>query len=295
MRTFLDCYPCFLRQVLATMRLITAAEAEQKRILDLVMARLPTLPLAASPPEIAAVIYGLLARETGVEDPYRELKTAANRRALESWPEMENLLAAAPDRLRTAAALAIAGNLMDLGVQHEGFKAAEEIAAHLPREFAVDHEPLLRRQLAAAKTLLYVGDNAGEIVADKLLLREIRTEYPQLEAFFVVRGGPIINDVTREDARQVGMEEVATVLAAGCRAPALLPGEMGPEVSRLYAAADVVIAKGQGNYEALSQEERPLFFLLQCKCPVVARDLGVAVGQAICQYHQGRKNNAKKS
>ncbi|MBW1645797.1 MAG: DUF89 family protein [Deltaproteobacteria bacterium] len=287
MRTFLDCYPCFLRQVLATLRLVTDDEAEQKRILDLVMARLPTLPLAASPPEIAEVIYGLLARETGIEDPYRELKAAANRRALASLPELEALLAAAPDRLRTAVALAVAGNLMDLGVQHEGFKAAEEIAAHLPREFAIDDEPLFRRRLQTAASLLYIGDNAGEIVADRLLLAEIRRERPELELTFVVRGGPIINDVTIEDARQVGMDAIAEVIASGCRAPALLPGKMGAAVERRFRTADLVIAKGQGNYEALSQEKRPLFFLLQCKCPVVGRDLGVAVGSAVFKAHRG--------
>ncbi len=291
MRTYLDCYPCFLRQTLAALRLITDREEEQKRILDLVMQTLPSLPLAHTPPRIAKTVYEIITRETGVEDPYREIKRTSNRQALAALPELTTIIRQKPDPLRAAASLAISGNLIDFGVQHEGFKLSNSLQSHFPDRFGLDDFSVFARQLPAVSKLLYIGDNAGEIVADKIFITFMKNAHPQLEVGFAVRGAPIINDVTMDDARQVGMDEVAVLVDSGCRAPALLEEEMSPEMADWFRQATMVIAKGQGNYESLSQTGRDIFFLLQCKCPVVADDLNTPVGSMIFKYHPGSREN----
>jgi len=287
MRTYLDCYPCFLRQALASLRLITDQETVQKRVLDQVMQALPTLPLEYPPPRIAKTVYGVIARETGVEDPYREIKTASNRQALARLPELTNIIARQANRLRAAASLAISGNLIDFGVQHEGFKLSEGLNSQFPDHFDLDDFSTFERQLPKTTKLLYIGDNAGEIVADKIFISQMKTANPQLEVGFAVRGAPIINDVTIVDAEQVGMADVAEIINSGSRAPALLEDEMNPEMFDWFHQATMIIAKGQGNYEALSQNKQAIFFLLQCKCPVVAHDLDTPVGSMIFKYHHG--------
>lgn len=287
MHTYLDCYPCFLRQTLASLRLITDQETLQKQVLDQVMQALPTLPLEYPPPRIAKIVYGIIARETGVEDPYREIKAASNRQALARLPELTNIIARQANRLRAAASLAISGNLIDFGVQHEGFKLSEGLNGHVAAHFDLDDFPTFEQLLPKTTKLLYIGDNAGEIVADKIFISQIKVANPQLEIGFAVRGAPIINDVTIVDAEQVGMADVAEVINSGSRAPALLEDEMSPEMADWFHQATMIIAKGQGNYESLSRSEEAIFFLLQCKCPVVAHDLDTPVGSMIFKYHPG--------
>lgn len=287
MHTYLDCYPCFLRQTLASLRLITDQETVHKRVLDQVMQTLPTLPLAYPPPRIAKTVYGIIARETGVEDPYREIKAASNRQALARLPELTNMIAQQTNRLRAAASLAISGNLIDFGVQHDGFKVSEGLNSQLPDHFDLDDFTTFEHLLPKTTKLLYIGDNAGEIVADKIFISQIKATNPQLHVGFAVRGAPIINDVTIVDAEQVGMADVADIINSGSRAPALLEDEMSPEMADWLHQATMIIAKGQGNYESLSRSKQSIFFLLQCKCPVVAHDLKVKVGSTIFKYHRG--------
>ncbi len=293
MQTYLDCYPCFLRQTLAAVRLITNQEPEQKRVLDQVMQTLPTLPLEYAPPRIAGVVYGIITRETGVADPYDEIKKSSNRQAMAVLPELTRIIEQKPDRLRAAAALAISGNLIDFGVQHEGFKLSKGLNGQFPDHFDPDDFPAFEQQLPKTTKLLYIGDNAGEIVADKIFISQMKIAYPRLEVGFAVRGAPIINDVTIVDAEQVGMAEVARIINSGCRAPALLEDEMSPEMADWFHHATIIIAKGQGNYESLSQSKQDIFFLLQCKCPVVAADLGTPIGSMIFKYHHGKQRNPK--
>lgn len=294
MRTYLDCYPCFLRQTLAALRLITDREDKQKRILDKVMQTLPTLPLHYPPPRIAKTVYEIITRETGISDPYREIKRASNHQALAALPELTRIIQQKANPLRAAASLAISGNLIDFGVQHEGFKLSEGLNDQFPDHFDLDDFPAFEQQLSSITRLLYIGDNAGEIVADKIFISQIKAFNSQLEVGFAVRGAPIINDVTIDDAIQVGMEEVAGIINSGSRAPALLEDEMSPEMIHWFHHASMIIAKGQGNYESLSRSEQPIFFLLQCKCPVVADDLKVKVGSMIFKYHHGCQAESMK-
>ena len=184
--------------------------------------------------------------------------------------------------------MAVAGNIIDYGVS-DHHDLEETMARVLDSPFAINHVGRLRRRLAEARTVLYLGDNAGEIVFDKLFIETFR--HPNI--WYAVRGTPVINDATRVDADQVKMEEVAQVIDNGYDAPSTLPENCSPAFQQLYNEADLVISKGQGNLEGLMDETRDdIFFLLMVKCDVIADRLGVAKGSFVCADNKLKREKA---
>jgi uncharacterized protein with ATP-grasp and redox domains len=142
----------------------------------------------------------------------------------------------------------------------------------------------LRAELARAKTLLYIGDNAGEVFFDKVFLEEILRGF-RIKVVFSVRAGPIINDATAEDAKAAGIDRLATIIE-GTQSPGVILDEATPEFTRAYKSADLIVAKGQGNFEALSERPRSenIFFLLMVKCEIMEEYFHVPVGSAILAH-----------
>ena len=173
------------------------------------------------------------------------------------------------DRLLTAIRIAIAGNVVDFGV-NASFDLAEDVSVILCQEFAVLDYDAFVSHLRDAETVLYLGDNAGESVLDKLLIEELNKDVT-----YVVRELPVINDVIREDAIASGLDEVAEIISSGSEAPGTILDRCTEEFRDRFARADMVISKGQGNYEGLSESSRPVFFLLKAKCSLIASDLNV--------------------
>jgi uncharacterized protein with ATP-grasp and redox domains len=174
-----------------------------------------------------------------------------------------------------AARLAIAGNLMDMGVignlTEAEVRQTMEQALHAPFFGELDK---FRQAVGDAKSILYLADNAGEIVFDRLLIEQLPTERVTL----AVRGAPIINDVTLIDAQAVGLDQIVEVIDNGSDAPGTILSDCSPEFLRRFAAADLIISKGQGNFETLSGEAGNIFFLFKVKCPKVANLVGQPVG-----------------
>jgi len=284
MKTFLDCYPCFLRQALESARMAGADEQQQQAIMDGVLSQLLAGDPGCTPPEIGYGVHSLVREITGCEDPYREAKTESTLVALSLVPEMEELLAEATDPLETAVKLAIAGNVIDFGPPdhpsgRQEIRAAVDEALQAP--FALDDLARLRDKLEAAESVLYLGDNAGETVCDRLFI-----EYLAKPTRYVVKGGPVLNDATRMDAQQAGVSDVAEIIDTSLQAPGVILDLCSTEFREAMADAEVVIAKGQANYETLSTFSGPIFFLLKAKCPVIARDLGVPTGAVVCRAGQ---------
>jgi len=281
MRTYLDCYPCLLRQGLEAARRRTADAGPQKLLLDSLMAILRAVDLRCTPPEIAARVHDRVRRLLGDEDPYREFKENTTREALALYPRLRELLRRAEDRLETAVRLSIAGNILDAGLTRtEALWTTVERALSLP--LPATDMAALRRALAAAPRLLYLGDNAGETVFDRLLIETL-----ELPVAFAAKASPVLNDATVQDARAAGLERAARLLSTGSGAPGTILSLCSEEFRRAYAEAPLVIAKGQANYETLSEEGPRVFFLLQAKCPVIARDLGVPVGSMVVRQGGG--------
>lgn len=275
MKTYLDCYPCFLRQALSAARRAHASAQRQHEILLETMDQLRALPLEATPPAMAERIHRLVRERTHTPDPYRDSKRDATEQALTLLPELRERVRTAPDPLETAVRIAIAGNIIDDGVA-EGYELRSTLERVLAQPFAIDGLAQLRQALRVADTILYLADNAGETVFDRVL---IETLDPPV--IYAVKGGPIINDATREDALAAGLETVATLVDSGSDAPGTLLDRCTPAFRERFARAPLIVAKGQANYETLSESRAPVFFLLQAKCPVIADDLNVPLGSVV--------------
>ncbi len=275
MRTYLDCYPCFLRQALDAARMVRADERQQKVVLDRVLNILKQIGSSSTPPEIGDRVHRIVRQEVGNDDPYRMLKETGTRQALVLYPRMKALLAEANDPLEVAVRLSIAGNIIDLGPTQE-YDLWETVERVLAQPFAIDDGGAFCEAIARAGQVLYLADNAGETVFDRLLIKTL-----DVPVVYAVKSGPILNDATMEDALAAGVDRVAEVVSTGSDAPGTILDRCSEEFRHLYDEAKVVIAKGQANYETLSEEGPKVFFLLQTKCPVIARDVGVPVGSVV--------------
>ncbi len=284
MKLNLECIPCFMRQALKAARFCRLDEETQERVLREVMKALLEERWDKTPPELAHVVHAIVRRYGG--DPYAEIKKKSNEFALSLYPQVKSLVEESEDPLKTAVKVAIAGNIIDFGAVDkdsvEEFNLLDFVKGVVKEELAIDDYSLFREKLNNARTILYFADNAGEIVFDRILLETIFSEFGRLKVTFVVKAGPIINDATIEDAKQVGMDEVVDEYRF------ISNGEVGvernsPEVKAWIEEHDVVISKGQGNYEGLSEFEG-IFYMLMVKCPVIARHVGVDVGSKVLLY-----------
>jgi uncharacterized protein with ATP-grasp and redox domains len=275
MRTYLDCYPCLLRQALQAARFAGADEARQKAVLDSVLDVLGQIKPTATPPEIANSVHQIVRRETGSDDPYSSVKARSTHEALALFPRLEALVAEADDPLETAVRLSIAGNIIDFGPVQK-YDLWETVERVLAQPFAVDDGGKFRKVLSGVDQVLYLGDNAGETVFDRVLI-----EMLDVPVVYAVKGGPVLNDATMEDAQAAELDQAARIVDNGIDATGTILSRCSESFRRMYDEAELVIAKGQANYETLSSEGAKVFFLLQAKCPIIARDVGVPVGSIV--------------
>lgn len=261
--------------------MVTHDEGVQRRVLNVVMEKMSIFPLTATPPEMARVIHQTIREVTGSDDPYRQVKERSNEKALELYSLMKELVATSGDPLLASCRLATAGNSIDFGVSSESFRDYHSLIEYaLSSPCRVDHYGKFVGCLSRASSLLYLGDNAGEIVFDRVFIEEIRA-FKDIDVIFVVRGSPIINDATHEDAMYVGMEKVAKIMSNGCDYPGTVLRSCSKRVQELFQSADIVIAKGQGNYESIDGDRGNLFHLFKVKCSVVASQLKVDVNDMV--------------
>jgi uncharacterized protein with ATP-grasp and redox domains len=277
MKTYIDCIPCFFRQALAAARMSSADETIHRCVLNSVALMIPDLALVITPPEIAQQVYQVIYEITGNKDPFYEIKDQANKAALSLYTRMKDTVDYSSDPLLTACQLAIAGNDIDLGAHSEHGSIDSIIEDSLGYQLDQDSFSEFEKTIEKASIILYIGDNAGETVFDRILIEQL-LEINNPKIVFVVRDKPIINDATFEDAVKAGLDKVATIISSGSGAPATILSQCSPEMLRFYQSADVIISKGQGNYESLCDRPDNIFFLFKVKCPVIARDAGLDVG-----------------
>ena len=294
MKTYLDCIPCFFKQALEAARVAGMDAAKQRKILNDVAEVLPDFSLDASPPEMGRIIHGIVKKYTCMEDPYLEIKDQCNRFALGIYEKLISKLDNSSDRLLAAVELAIAGNIIDYGVKNtlnvdyeleRILKDRREMIKNgASRHFQYED---FKAAVGSAKTILYLADNAGEVVFDRVLIEEIRRIDPEKEIVYVVKGKPIINDALEKDALDCGIDKVSRVISSGSDAPGTLIPLCSEDFLEIYRQADMVISKGQGNFEGLSCAKRSIFFLFIAKCHVIAKDVECDVGDTILLNHRG--------
>ncbi len=285
MKTYLECIPCFVRQAYDALRQVTGDEELMHRVLRRVLAASAEFRMDLSPPEMAQAIHRIIREETGDPDPYAEIKARSNAAALRLLEEARPLVEGATDPFAMAIRFSIAGNIMDFALtsnmdELDLSSLVERTIRKTLDDAAVD---ALRQAVREARTILVLGDNAGEIVFDRLLVERMLPA----KVLYAVKGSPVINDATRDDARVSGMDRLAEIVDTGNDAPGTLLAQCSATFLEHFKTADLVVAKGQANYETLSEADRDLFFLTQVKCPVIGRDLNKPVGSWVVQYHRG--------
>ena len=276
MKVYLDCYPCFLQQTIQAGRLVTKNENLIKKMVGETAMMIPSLPAESTPPEIGEVIHRRIKEVSGIEDPYREIKEQNIAEALLLYPEMKKLVKESENSLLTAVKIAIAGNIIDFG-SGTAFNIATDIYKTVDQDLGINDFNVFLDVLEKAQSILYLGDNAGESVFDRILIDELKKPVT-----YVVRDIPILNDVTYTEAVASGLDKsAAEIISSGTTAPGVVLRLCNDEFLRRFEDADMIISKGQGNYEGLSDVNRSVFFLLKAKCGVIARDIGVAEGETI--------------
>lgn len=279
MQIYLDCFPCFVRQALDAARFASSDPEVHETVVRAVLRLATETDVNQPPPFIGQRVHRLIREITGHADPYCEQKRRSNALALRLYPELREEVRKAPNPVEAAVRLAIAGNILDFGVYSEldHSHAEKMIVAALEDEFDGTELALFVDSVKKAESILYLGDNAGEIVFDRLLIELL----PRTKVTFVVKGSPVINDATMEDAETAGLTDVVEVIDNGSDGPGTILESCSPEFRRRFNQADMIVAKGQGNYESLSDVDKNIFFILKAKCPVIARDLGCQTGEMI--------------
>jgi len=273
MKAHFDCIPCLIRQALDTSRALGLDDATIDRVLRETLGLARELDWDAPPPVIARDIHRIIRRETGEPDPYLRQKIADTEKALALLPEVEEIIAATGDPLLAAVKFSIAGNAIDLGAKTGQAPDVQEVVHHaLGRPLDEANLGRLGEAIAAAGSVLFLADNAGEIVFDRPLLELIGRD----KVTAAVRGAPVINDATMDDACRSGLVGRFWVISNGSDTPGTWLEDCSSAFVQAFANADLVIAKGQGNYESLSFGDSPrkVFFLFLTKCAVVAGDMG---------------------
>ena len=286
MNTYLECSPCFLMQALEASKMLGLNQKEKKEILDAAAMKIIKMDLESSPPEMGRTIHRIVKQKTGNPDPYKDIKQRSNNAALQIYPELKNITSNSGDSLLKAVEIAIAGNIIDYGAVFD-LDMEQEIQKFLDSgERIFTNEKLFAyaefaKALKKANTLLYLGDNTGEIVFDRVLIEEIKYKYPDLKIYFATRGAPIINDCLIDDAISCGIDKSAEIISNGYDAPGTILEKCSPEFRKIWNESDLVLSKGQGNFESLTDSTKPIFFLLIVKCQVVANYLNCGLRDII--------------
>ncbi len=275
MQTTLDCIPCIVRQTLEAARFVSKDKELHRQIMKEVLTTISKLDLEQTPPAFAQQIHRRLRTATGNIDPYRKVKKIFNRLAWEMLPDVRRRIALADNPFEIALKVAVAGNVIDFGIN--GNITETEVREAVVK---VIDSPIegniaeLQKALHEARQILYLADNAGEIVFDRLLIEQLSLQ----RTVVAVRGKPILNDATREDAEFAGIDKLVKIIDNGSDAPGTILSDCSVEFLEHFHNADLIIAKGQGNFETLSSRPENIFFLMKVKCPVIASHTGFSVG-----------------
>jgi hypothetical protein len=275
----LDCLPCICRQTLESARMATEDENIQQDIMKKYAQILPrAVDEDISAPELSAEIQAYIKKISGVNDPYKKLKEKNLEAASKILDIAKKEIADAEDPFLAALLMAAMGNSIDAGVSLN-VEIEENIERALKHSFKINDYKKFLIDINKARELLFIADNTGEALFDKLLLQKLKNY--DLNITYVVREAPILNDLTKKEALEIGIDEYADIISGGSKAPGMLMQTATSEFLEAYNKADIVLSKGQGNLEGLYQEEENIYYLLKAKCELIAKILDVEIGDFI--------------
>lgn len=280
MRADAECLDCcrkkaegLLEQYRASESVCEAVMSETDRILE--------KNKENSAPVLMAEVLSCVEKYLNITDAYEIPKEKYNRILMEREDQIKAELAGQPDWFLAGVQCALTGNYIDFGAMSDvnEEKLNELLASR--SGISVDASELehLRSEIASAAEhggkLVYITDNAGEVVLDKIFIEELKQRYPDLEIVVIVRGVPVLNDATYVDAEKVGLTKLVKVLPNGTDVPGTPLDEVSEKVLAEIDSADLCIAKGQGNFETLRGCGRNVYYLFLCKCSLFVKKFGV--------------------
>ena len=280
-----ECIGCITAQSKRVCEAIHADAALTERIVQYVETSLQNADFTLSPPVIAAPLYEQMAVLAGTNDLYEHQKQHATQQANSYIPFLQETIEQSDHPFTATLKTAVVGNVIDLAAE-VSFDLHEAINSVFTTPFAHDDSTQLSDALQRSKTVLYIGDNAGEHIFDALTIQSLQKLYPNIEFTYMVRGNPIINDVTMREALDAKIDSVCTLMDSGVPTPGFVYELASPKAQELFDTADLIIAKGMGNYECMTPQKRQnICFLLKVKCSVVAASLGREIGDIVCKLN----------
>ncbi|MGM0640227.1 MAG: damage-control phosphatase ARMT1 family protein [Thermotogota bacterium] len=234
------------------------------------------------PIELSSIIYDKFYEFSEEKDFFENEKTNANQMFLEMYEDLVDFCFSTEDPVRTAFKLSAFSNLLDFGIKNYFGELEWEIEnLTKSRDFAIDDYNKFEEKIEKANKLLFIHDNAGEIVLDKILIKVLKNKYPNLVIHSAVRSRPIINDATMKDIVEVNMKEVSIPLESGSIYPGTILEKTNVDFKNIFESSDIVISKGQGNYEGMDDDYNKVFFILTTKCKSIAKNLNVEIGELV--------------
>jgi uncharacterized protein with ATP-grasp and redox domains len=283
LKIYLDCYPCFLGQALRAARLSGADEAQQYSILQRTLSLLQNLPPGANPPEIGYQVHQIVRGIAGAQDSYQQIKKASTQQAQALYTRLKALVQQSEDPLALAMRISIAGNIIDFAVSDQVADLWQTVERVTQQAYAIDDTAALRARLKSASHVLYLADNAGETVFDRVLIEAL-----SIPVTYAVKGSHVVNDATTEDAVAAGLDTCTHIISNGAQASGTILSLCSESFRQAFNKAPLIIAKGQANFETLSDAGENVFCLLQVKCSMIALHLDVSVGSIVAR--QSRAN-----
>lgn len=272
------CLPCLINQVVKVANITNCSNRDD--LYHQVFEQLSKIDFNKSNPEIIGMIFELVKKHLNNEDPYQEIRQYYNNLFLQSYDDFDKKI----DSFKTAIKYAIIGNIIDFSpINNQEITKIDDWFDNIDNlSLTLDHVDKLINDIKKAKIILYLGDNCGEICLDKLLLKRIKQLNPSLKIYFGVRGKPVVNDSIESDAYEVGIDEYASIISNGDNSLGTILSRTSAQFNQIYQNCDFVIAKGQANFESLSEENKKIYFLLMVKCGVIAKYINVPEKSLVC-------------
>ena len=273
-----ECLPCLINQVIKVANITNCSNRDD--LYHQVFEQLSKIDFNKSNPEIIGMIFELVKKHLNNEDPYQEIRQYYNNLFLQSYDDFDIKI----NSFKTAIKYAIIGNIIDFSpINNQEITKIDDWFDNIDNlSLTIDHVDKLINDIKKAKTILYLGDNCGEICLDKLLLKRIKQLNPSLKIYFGVRGKPVVNDSIESDAYEVGIDEYASIISNGDNSLGTILSRTSAQFNQIYQNCDFVIAKGQANFESLSEENKKIYFLLMVKCGVIAKYINVPEKSLVC-------------
>lgn len=272
------CLPCLINQVVKVANITNCSNRDD--LYHQVFEQLSKIDFNKSNPEIIGMIFELVKKHLNNEDPYQEIRQYYNNLFLQSYDDFDKKI----NSFKTAIKYAIIGNIIDFSpINNQEITKIDDWFDNIDNlSLTIDHVDKLINDIKKAKIILYLGDNCGEICLDKLLLKRIKQLNPSLKIYFGVRGKPVVNDSIESDAYEVGIDEYASIISNGDNSLGTILSRTSAQFNQIYQNCDFVIAKGQANFESLSEENKKIYFLLMVKCGVIAKYINVPEKSLVC-------------